>query len=117
MSQGRKKAPEGASKTNHTQDSIKYAVLSRLTKKPQSRYDIADICHTNERVVRKAVEELRLEGYPVCISSTGKGYWLGTPDECKRTAKELESRAYKLLRTARALRGINPDQIGMEELL
>lgn len=66
MSQGRKKAPEGANKTNHTQDSIKYAVLSRLTKKPQSRYDIA---------------------------------------------------AIKLLRTAKALRGINPDQIGMEELL
>lgn len=117
MSQGRKKAPEGASKTNHTQDSIKYAVLSRLTKKPQSRAKLKKMCCISDRFVRRVIDELRLEGYPVCSMSTVSGYWLGTPEECKRTARELESRAYKLLRTARALRGINPDQIGMEELL
>ena len=94
----------------------KYIVLSKLGKKPQSRYDIANKCNINERTVRRAVEELRLEGYPICISSQGKGYWIGAGKEIESTARELESRAYKLLKVAKAMRKVNVDQMSMEEL-
>lgn len=97
-------------------EDYKTAVLSRLTDKPQDRWTLSKSLGISERAFRDTVRQLRLEGHPIATSSHGKGYKIGTREEVLRTARELRSRAYDQLRTARALEGIDPDQIEMEEV-
>lgn len=112
-----KKAPEGANINTHINNSIKNMVLSMLTIKPQSRYILASAIGISERRFRRAVRELRLEGNLIISDSRTGGYRLGTKEEAKATARELRSRAYDLLRTAKALEGIDPDQLTLEEVM
>lgn len=112
-----KKAPEGANKNNQVDDNTKRMVLSMLTTKPQSRYILARAIGISERRFRRAVHELRLEGNLIVSDSKTGGYRLGTKEEAKATARELRSRAYDLLKTARALEGADPDQLTIGEVM
>ena len=113
----KRKAPEGANKKTHIDDNTKRMVLSMLTTKPQSRYILARAIGISERRFRRAVRELRLEGNLIISDSRTGGYRLGTKEEAKATARELRSRAYDLLRTAKALEGADPDQITIAEVM
>ena len=107
--------PEGA-ENKHKYDNTKSMVLSMLTTKPQSRYTLAGAIGISEREFRKAVRDLRNEGYLIIAGATG-GYGLATKAEARHYIKSLYSRAYDLLRTAKAMEGINPEQITMEDIL
>ena len=113
----KRKAPEGASKKTHIDDNTKRMVLSMLTTKPQSRYILARAIGISERRFRRVVRELRLEGNLIISDSRTGGYRLGTKEEAKATARELKSRAYDLLRTAKALEGVDPDQLTISEVM
>lgn len=110
---------EGAEQNNQLNNTTEGRVLSMLTNEPQSRFELARRLRITERDFRRQVHNLRLAGHPVCTDSKGVGYWLGTVDECKRTAKQLKGRAYDLLKTAAILEAAGrplPGQITMEEL-
>lgn len=113
----KRKAPEGANKKTHIDDNTKRMVLSMLTTKPQSRYILARAIGISERRFRRVVRELRLEGNLIISDSRTGGYRLGTKEEAKATARELKSRAYDLLRTAKALEGVDPDQLTISEVM
>lgn len=101
-------------------------LLECLTDKPISKWDLQEMLASwdqkkkvaycpNERAIRRAVTELRENGYNIASSSDCKGYWLGSDEDKRRTVNELRSRAKKLLATADALeRGPLNDQMEME---
>ena len=64
---------------------------------------------TNDRKVRRAIEELRQQGYCILSDSGEGGYWFGNPIERECFILELESRRERLAETIRALR--NPPQV------
>lgn len=107
--------PEGAEKT-HKHNNTKMMVPSMLTTKPQSRYALAGAIGISEREFRKAVRDLRNEGYLIIAEATG-GYRLAAKAEAKHYIKSLYSRAYDLLRTAKTMEGINPEQVTLEDIL
>lgn len=113
----KEKAPEGANKNNQVDDNTKRMVLSMLTTKPQSRYILASAIGISERTFRAAVHDLRLEKHPICTDPVAGGYYFGTKDDCKREARLNYAKAYDLLRVAKALEGVDPDQITMEEVM
>lgn len=112
-----KKAPEGANKKTQLDDTTKNMVLSMLSTKPQSRYVLAKAIGITERRFRAAVHDLRLEKQPICTDPVAGGYYFGTKEDCKREARLNYAKAYDLLRVAKALEGIDPDQITMEEVM
>lgn len=110
---------EGAELKNHLNDTTESKVLSMLTGRPQSRFDIARRLDIDEREFRRIVHRLRAAGYPICTDSSGKGYWLGTDAECRKTIIQLRGRAYDLLRTADIMEAANltlQGQIVMEDI-
>lgn len=113
----KRKAPEGANLKTQLDNNTKRMVLSMLTTKSQSRYILARAIGISERCFRRAVRELRLEGKLIISDSQVGGYRLGTKEEAKATARELRSRAYDLLRTAKALEGVDPDQLSIDEVM
>lgn len=70
----------------------------------------------NERTIRLAIRSLREQGYPICSLTHGKGYWMGSKEDVRATVSQLRSRAYKLLRVAKVMEGIDPNQITIEEI-
>ena len=57
------------------------------------------------RQIRKAIEQMREEGTPICSLSTHKGYWLAKNwEELDEFLAEYESRAYRILHTASRMR-------------
>ena len=78
-------------------------LLEVLTNEPKSRDDIKELLSCSDRDVRRAVNELRLNGYNVASSSETKGYWLGNETDKNRTIAELKARAKALIDTADAL--------------
>jgi hypothetical protein len=61
-----------------------------------------------DRQVRKAIENLRLRGYPIVSSSAGKGYGLVTDrKEIEGMISEMEGRREALAEQIRALRRAN----------
>lgn len=117
MNQKIKNDCEAAELKNQLDDTTKMMVLSMLSPKPQSRYTLASAIGITERTFRVAVRELRQEGHPIVAVSRGKGYKLGTREEALANAMELKSRAFDLLKTAKALEGINPDQLTLDEVM
>lgn len=113
----KRKAPEGANLKTQVDDTTKNMVLSMLSTKPQSRFVLAGAIGISERRFRRAVHELRLEGTLVVSDSKTGGYRLGTKEEARATARELRSRAYDLLRTAKVLEGVDPDQLTISEVM
>ena len=70
----------------------------------------------NERTIRLAIRSLREQGYPICSLTHGKGYWMGSKEDVRATVNQLRSRAFKLLRVAKVMEGVDPNQITMEEI-
>jgi transcription initiation factor IIE alpha subunit len=75
---------------------------------------IAALTNSDERTVRRAIKELRDNGYNVATDSHTGGYWKGNAEDRRRTVAELRARAYKELATARALEMGPSDQIAIE---
>ena len=71
-------------------------LMAVLKIEPQSREELCVRLHCNDRSLRLAVAELRLQGYNVASSSHCKGYWLGTKEEMKHVAYEYFARAAKV---------------------
>ena len=90
-------------------------LLEILTEERQSKEMLRAIIReryfmdVSERMIRRAVTELRENGYGVCSNSTVKGYWMGTKEETAHTIAEMRSRALKLMRAADKLEGIECD--------
>ena len=84
-----------------------------LGPKPQSRDCLMDQLHCSDRMLRRAVSELRSNGLPVASDSDTKGYWWGDDNDIARTVKEYRSRAFDLLQIADALES-GPDLGQME---
>lgn len=74
-----------------------------LTTEPQTRVELAEKLNCNDRAVRRAVHELRKNGYNIASKSDCKGYWYGNEEDKERTIKELRARAAELRQTALAL--------------
>lgn len=79
-------------------------LLITLTKEPQSKWLLAEKLNTNERAVRRAIKELRDNGYVIVSNSTNRGYWLGTDKDRDRIVRELEARISSMSATVRALK-------------
>ena len=64
--------------TNLSGDAIRvYQHLRRGQKNTTSRSFLIQVTGLNDRRVRKAIADLRAEGYPVCSTTTEPGgYWL-----------------------------------------
>lgn len=71
----------------------------------------------DERVVRRLVVELRLEGHHVC-ATTDEGYFLaGTPEELDDTIAFLRKRAMTSLEQIAAMKRVSvPDLFGQSRL-
>ena len=79
-------------------------LLDVLTNEPQSKWLLAEKLNTNERAVRRAIKELRDNGYIIVSNSTNRGYWLGTDKDRERIVRELEARISSMSATVRALK-------------
>lgn len=83
-------------------DSTKTKVLQALVGLPKgkavSRYELSSNFDISERLVRKAVEDLRREGYPIMSTSHSKGYKLmENIKEFEVFKRETLSRVNKML--------------------
>lgn len=81
---------------------IKDEVLNTLERLPKgetvSRRYLSTILKTNDRSVRKAIEDLRREGHPIMSTSHSKGYKLmENMEEFKAFKRENLSRVNKML--------------------
>lgn len=65
--------------------------------------ELADRIGINPRVVRQLVQELRLEGHPIC-STTSDGYWVtNNPDDIDKTLRQLEAQESTIRATINSL--------------
>ncbi len=65
---------------------------------------LSEILDSNTKLIKKSIQDMRLNGEPICSSS--KGYYIS--DDPKYTyewTKTLENRAFKSLKVVRAMRG------------
>lgn len=92
--------------------SLANELLAVLTDKPQSRAVLAEKLNCRDRSLRRAVAELRENGFNIASNSDTKGYWIGTEKDKERVIKSLKSRGFKLLREAYDLeRGVDLGQM------
>ena len=98
---------------------MKQILLSALTSRPQKRKDLCRKVGCSDRVLRRLIRELRLEGIPVCSNSHTPGYWLGNEDETKHMVREMQHRGLQCLEAARKmeLNRQRGEQIGWENVL
>ncbi|XVG95847.1 HTH domain-containing protein [Eubacteriales bacterium KG125] len=101
----KKSTTEGANQNNqdnYTMTDTEAQVLNKLSSEPVSRSELSNWIGIDDRAVRKAIERLRLQGYPICSTSQKKGYWLSdNKEEIDKVIKEFRSKALKMLVTAR----------------
>ena len=79
-------------------------LLEMLTDKPQSKWLLAQMLNTNERTVRRAVKELRDNGYVIVAHSINEGYSLGTEKDRDGMIREYEARIASMSATVKALK-------------
>lgn len=114
MAGTKKDTPKSA--TNQKHHIIENRLLSILTDKPASKSYLISMVGENERTIRKCIHNLRKQGHPICSLTHGKGYWMGSKEDVRATVSQLRSRAFKLLRVAKVMEGIDPNQITIEEI-
>ena len=90
-------------------------LLSLLIEGKKSRQELARRMGMSDRDVRDLISRMRKDGFPICSSSSGGGYWIGSPDEIKRTIAEYRARGYECLKTAIAME-INLEMPGQMEV-
>lgn len=81
----KKSTTEGANQNNqdnYTMTDTEAQVLNKLSSEPVSRSELSNWIGIDDRAVRKAIERLRLQGYPI---------------------REYRSKAFKMLKTARSM--------------
>ena len=78
------------------------ALLQRGADHPLLLGDIAESLNTSRRIVEKAVESLRLDGWAIC--SDGSGVWIGDRADLDATLASLRRRLVNQYRTFLALR-------------
>lgn len=85
-------------------EEIREAVLEALKGSPSgiSRDQLSLTVGAEDRTVRKAIESLRNEHYPIGNAEKG-GYTFGANDGLKKTIADMRSKALKLFTTAAAL--------------
>lgn len=103
----KKSTTEGANQNNqdnYTMTDTEAQVLNKLSSEPVSRSELSNWIGIDDRAVRKAIERLRLQGYPICSTSHKKGYWLSdNEEEINNVIREYRSKAFKMLKTARSM--------------
>lgn len=90
-------------------------LLSILIEGKKSRQELAHRMGMSDRDVRDLISRMRKDGFPICSSSSGGGYWIGSPDEIKRTIAEYRARGHECLNTAIAME-INLEMPGQMEV-
>lgn len=93
----------------------KARLLSILYEGKKSRAELSKRMHLSDREVREIITALRKEGYPICSSSAFGGYWIGSPEEIKRTIAEYRARGIECLNTAMVME-LNMEIDGQEEI-
>lgn len=78
------------------------AVLAALDARPQTLDELASSLFMPRRIVEKAIQRARLEGYP--IASDSRGVWLGSLTEIRATEKALYDRVKAQLTTYKAVK-------------
>lgn len=115
--ENKRNVAEATNQFTQVDDTTKMMVLSMLNNTPQDRFILAGAIGITERTFRAAVHDLRQEeGQPIIVDPTG-GYKFGNRKEVLQYTRSLRSRAYDLLRTARAMEGADPDQLTFDELI
>lgn len=115
-----KKMPaEAQAYTADTNQQLNYnpqlRLLSILIEGKKSRQELARRMGMSDRDVRDLISRMRKDGFPICSSSSGGGYWIGSPDEIKRTIAEYRARGHECLKTAIAME-INLEMSGQMEV-
>lgn len=90
-------------------------LLSILIEGKKSRQELARRMGMSDRDVRDLIFRMRKDGFPICSSSSGGGYWIGSPDEIKRTIAEYRAQGHECLKTAIAME-INLEMPGQMEV-
>ena len=114
-----KKAPEGANKNTHTNDTTKDRLLSMLQSagRPLSRKELSQRLVISDRQVRRYKAQLLDEGHPIASTSHEAGYSYGGKDLCRQSARECYSRAAKELRRGQVLkRAAAPEEKPSDQL-
>lgn len=84
--------------------SLSERLLEVLTDKPQSKWTLAQMLNTNERHIRRSIQELRNNGYIIVAHSINKGYRLGTEADRDGMIREYESRIASMSKTLKAMK-------------
>lgn len=81
-----------------------------------TRQELAALSGMKDRDIRREIERLRNNGIPIMSDSTKPGYWVAdTQAEKVKTVRELRSRAFKLLKTAKIIEKTMAGQIKFTE--
>lgn len=70
-------------------NSVMSAYLERVTK-------------TKGSTIRKAISDLRADGYPICSWTNGY-YWAESQEDIRETIDMLNHRCYKIIRAAKGM--------------
>lgn len=103
-----KKMPAGAqAHTADTNQQLNYnpqlRLLSILIEGKKSRQELVSRMGLSDRKVRDLIRRMRRDGFPICSSSSGGGYWIGSDSEIRQTIAEYRARAREELNTAIAM--------------
>lgn len=114
-----KKAPEGANKNTHINNTTKDRLLSILqnSDRVMSREELCGILRISDRQVRRYKGQLLDEGHPIASTAHEAGYAYGDKALCRQSSKEYFSRANKELRRGRVLkRAAAPEEKPSDQL-
>lgn len=78
-------------------------LLSILIEGKKSRQELVSRMGLSDRKVRDLIRRMRRDGFPICSSSSGGGYWIGSDSEIRQTIAEYRARAREELNTAIAM--------------
>lgn len=103
-----KKMPaEAQAYTADTNQQLNYnpqlRLLSILIEGKKSRQELVSRMGLSDRKVRDLIRRMRRDGFPICSSSSGGGYWIGSDSEIRQTIAEYRARAREELNTAIAM--------------
>lgn len=98
---------------------VKDTILGVLvTNKEVTRTELCKLTGFSDRLIRRAIEELRCEGQPIGKPISGKGYTYGSAKAVNRSIAEGYSRIAAEYRKIRGLQGRPIDgQLDISEVL
>lgn len=95
-------------------DDVLGMLMGRTIDNPISRGELASRTGYSDRTIRKAILELRENGFRVISSSYTTGYWLAqTPEEYRILRNDYLARLKSLARTIHAMDAAIPGQIAI----